>query len=236
MGELGEGQGEDAGGDVVEHDALAVGEALELADGWGFEDVEGAEEEEGEQGVGPVGGDGDEGDELSGDFVDDDVAGVFAAGLVRDDGGGGDADDGGGDGGDEGADSEDELRGVQRVGGSVPEEDGGDGAVGSWAGAQESCSEEGADEPGPEGAMCGKGFEVFLFGHGRLRYISVYVTCPSRLRIRLGCGGLVPVAAQCVEVNDEGDEAADDGADGASVGNDGTGELVEGEQKDDVGG
>ncbi len=90
--ELRDDEGEDAGGDVVEHDAGAGGESLELADGRGFEDVEEAEEEEGEGGVLPVGGDGDEGDELAGDLVDDDVAGVFAGGLAGDDGGGGDAD------------------------------------------------------------------------------------------------------------------------------------------------
>ncbi len=52
----------------------------------------------------PVGGDGDEGDELAGDLVDDDVAGVFAAGLAGDDGGGRDADEGGGEGGEDGTD------------------------------------------------------------------------------------------------------------------------------------
>ncbi len=57
--------------------------------GGGLSDVEEAEEEEREEGVVPVGGDGDEGDELAGDLVDDDVAGVFAAGLAGDDGGGG---------------------------------------------------------------------------------------------------------------------------------------------------
>ena len=92
MNDLGDGEGEEAGGYVVEHDAGAGGEVFELADGRGLEDVEGAEEEEGEGGVAPVGGDGDEGDELAGDLVDDDVAGVFAAGFAGDDGGGWDAD------------------------------------------------------------------------------------------------------------------------------------------------
>src|ERR1700723_3078720 len=57
--------------------------------GWGpagggggrLEDVEEAEEQEGEYGVRPVGRAEDEGDELAGNLVDDDVAGVFAAGL-----------------------------------------------------------------------------------------------------------------------------------------------------------
>jgi hypothetical protein len=50
---LGDGEGEEAGGYVVEHDAGAGGKAFELADGWGFEDVEGTEEQEGERGVAP---------------------------------------------------------------------------------------------------------------------------------------------------------------------------------------
>src|SRR5215469_5110807 len=50
-----DGEGVEAGGDVVEHDAGAFGEALELADGWGLEDVEEAEEQEGDDGVCPVG-------------------------------------------------------------------------------------------------------------------------------------------------------------------------------------
>ena len=45
----------------------------------------------------PVGGDGNEGDELAGDFVDDYVAGVFAAGFAGYDGGGWDADEGDGE-------------------------------------------------------------------------------------------------------------------------------------------
>ena len=89
--ELCDGEGEEAGGYVVEHDAGAGGEAFELADGGWLEDVEEAEEEEGEGGMLPVGGDGDEGDELAGYLVDDDVARVFAAGFAGDDGGGGDA-------------------------------------------------------------------------------------------------------------------------------------------------
>ena len=109
MEELGaDGEGEEAGGYVVEHDAGAVGEAFELADGRRLEDVEEAEEEQGESGVAPVGGDGDEGDELAGDLVDDDVAGVFAAGFAGDDGGGGDADEGGDDCGDGCADCQGE--------------------------------------------------------------------------------------------------------------------------------
>ena len=68
------GQGEKAGGYVVEHDAAAARETLEGTDRAGFPDVEEAEKEKGEEEMLPVGGDGDEGDELAGDFVDDDVA------------------------------------------------------------------------------------------------------------------------------------------------------------------
>jgi hypothetical protein len=53
--DLGDDERQEAGGDVVEHDAGAGGEAFELADGRGLEDVEEAEEEQGEDGVGPVG-------------------------------------------------------------------------------------------------------------------------------------------------------------------------------------
>jgi len=39
---------------------------------------------------------------------------------------------------------------------------------------------------------------------------------------------VVAVAAEGVEVDDQGDEAADDGAPGAAVGDDRAGDLVEG--------
>ena len=90
-------EGEEAGGDVVQHDAGAGGEGFEPADGPGLPDVEEAEEDEGEEGVGPVGAHGDEGEPLAGDLVDDDEAGVFAAGFAGDDGCGGDADERGED-------------------------------------------------------------------------------------------------------------------------------------------
>ena len=122
-----------------------------MADGGWFEDVEEAEEEQRDGGVLPVGGDGDEGDELAGDLVDDDVAGVFAAGFVGYDRGGGDADQRGDDGGYGRTDCEDNWGWVQDVGGGVPEQNGGDAAVGAGAGFEQACTEEGGDEPGPEG-------------------------------------------------------------------------------------
>ena len=91
--ELSDGEGKEAGGDVVKHDAGALGEAFEAADGPGLGDIEETEEEEAEDGESWGGGEGDEGDELAGYLVDDDVAGVFAAGFAGDDGSGGDADE-----------------------------------------------------------------------------------------------------------------------------------------------
>jgi len=124
MRQLGDGQGEEAGGYVVEHNTGAGGEALELAD-WGrLEDVEETEEDEGERGVLPVGGDGDEGDELAGYLVDDDVARVFAAGLAGDDGCGGNADKRGHDCGYRCADGQGDGSWMKDVGGGVPEEHG----------------------------------------------------------------------------------------------------------------
>ena len=41
------------------------------------------------------------------------------------------------------------------MGGGVPEENRGDAAVGSGAGFEQACSEEGADEPGREGLLFG---------------------------------------------------------------------------------
>jgi len=150
MGQLRDGEGEEAGGYVVEHDAGAFGESFELADGRRFEDVEGAEENQGDRGMLPVGGDRDQGDELAGDLVDDDMAGIFAARFARDDGGGGDADQCGDDGGYCCADSEWERSRVKNVSRREPEEHGGDAAVGAGAGLEQASTKEGADEPGPE--------------------------------------------------------------------------------------
>ena len=82
VGDLGAGEGKNACGYVVEHDACSGWKGFELADGPGLEDVEEAEEEQGKECVSPIGWDGDEGDELAGDFVDDDVTRVFAARFV----------------------------------------------------------------------------------------------------------------------------------------------------------
>ena len=166
MEELSDGQGEAAGGDVVKHDAGAGGEAFELADGWGFDDVEESEEEQGERGMAPIGGDGDQGDELAGDLVDDDMAWVLTARFAGDDGGGGDADKCGYGCGYGRSDGQGYGRWVQEVGRSVPEQDGGDAAVGAGAGFEQACSEEGADKPGPEGLLFGGWMQLNLgVGH-----------------------------------------------------------------------
>jgi hypothetical protein len=123
-------EGEEAGGDVVEHDAGAFGEGFEFADGPGLEDVEEAEEKEVEEGVTPVGAGEDEGEELAGDFVDDDEGGVFAAGLAGDDGGGADADVSEKQRGECGGAGEYEARGVEEMCGGVPKEDGGEDFTG----------------------------------------------------------------------------------------------------------
>jgi hypothetical protein len=44
---------------------------------------------------------------------------------------------------------------MENVGGGVPKKDGRDAAVGARAGFEEACSEEGADEPGPESLLFG---------------------------------------------------------------------------------
>jgi len=51
------------------------------------------------------------------------------------------------------------------VGCTEPEEDGGDGAVGSGAGLEEAGPEEGSDQPGPGGSLGGESIERDLFGH-----------------------------------------------------------------------
>jgi len=146
-----EDQGEDPGGDVVEHDAGAFGQGFEAADGPGFGDVEEAEQREG-CGT-PVGRHEDEGEELTGDLVDDDEAGVLAGGLASDGGGGRDADEGDDDRGDEGCDGECGGLRWECVRGEEPEKNSGDAAVGSGAGLEVAGSEPGGEQPGPEGFL-----------------------------------------------------------------------------------
>lgn len=154
------GQGNETGGYVVQHDAGAAVEAFQVADGWWLGDVEKTEEQEGQQGVGPVGRDGDEGEDLAGYLVDDDVAGVFAAGLAGYDRRGWDADGCGCEGGDERAYGLVQRARVQQVDRAEPEDGCGDGAVGAGAGLHEAGSEEGSYCPCPEGLFALEGAEV----------------------------------------------------------------------------
>src|SRR5450631_2304918 len=79
---------------VIEHDSGALGEFLQLAHRRRLDDVEPSKKyKTGEESF-PCQRDGDEGDELSGDLVDYDELGIFAAGGTRYAGGGGDADQG----------------------------------------------------------------------------------------------------------------------------------------------
>ena len=122
---------------------------------------------EAQQGVTPVGGDCDEGDELTGDLVDDDVAGIFAAGFAGDDGGGGNADQRDDDGGDDCGDGQRERGDGKEVGGEEPEDDGGDRAVSSGTGLEQAGSEEGADDPGPKCLFFSRRMDLDIgVGHG----------------------------------------------------------------------
>ncbi len=101
----------------------------------------------------PVGGAEEQGDPLAGDFIDDDEAGVVAAGFAGGDGGGGDAE---GDGEDDGGEQDEEqgLRGgMEEFGVGGPEKDGGDRAPGAGTGLAEAGAEEGGDGPGPKGLL-----------------------------------------------------------------------------------
>ena len=77
-------------GHIIEYDAPTLGKVLQLADRKGLGDIEGAKEEQCSQAVPPVGRRKEKSDGLAGYFVDDDKAGIVAAGLARDDGGRGD--------------------------------------------------------------------------------------------------------------------------------------------------
>src|ERR1700679_3312723 len=85
-------QREEAGGDVIQHDAGVSGEAFKLADRRRLEDVEDAEEKQRNRRVAPVNRNRDQRNQLPRNLVDNDVAGVFAAGLAGDNGGCGNAD------------------------------------------------------------------------------------------------------------------------------------------------
>ena len=144
-----DGEGEEAGSDVVEHDAGAFGQGFELPDGPGLGDIEGPEEQEAHGGVLPVRRNGDEGDEHTRGLIHDDEAGILAAGLARDDGRGRDADERHDQRGHGGGDGEGQRRGRESVNGEVPKERRGSGPIGARPGFQQAGAEECAQHPGP---------------------------------------------------------------------------------------
>ena len=150
VNELRDRKCKEAGANVVKHDAGTAVEAFELPDGRRLEDVEGAKEDERECGMLPVGRDGDQGDELAGDLVDDDMAGIFAAGFAGNDGSGGYADQCGDDRRYRCPNGERKRSWLKNMGGSEPEQYCGDAAVGAGAGLKQARSKEGPDEPRPK--------------------------------------------------------------------------------------
>ena len=67
------------GGNIVENDAPAFRQALQLAGGEGLGDVEEAEKDERDQGMVPVGGAAQQRDPLAGHLVDDHESGIVPA-------------------------------------------------------------------------------------------------------------------------------------------------------------
>ena len=85
---------------------------------------------------------------------------------------------------------------MEDVCGGVPEQDSGDAAVGSGAGFEQACSEEGADYPGPEGLLFGGRLDLGGgVGHRSLQCIPSKVCQSLRTRdfrsgLRVWLGGL----------------------------------------------
>ena len=65
-------------GHIVEHDPAAFGQSFQLAYGRRLEDVERSKKYKADKKGFPSQGDSDESDQLSCDFVDDDIWGIFA--------------------------------------------------------------------------------------------------------------------------------------------------------------
>ena len=137
----------DAGAEIVDDDAGTFGKFFEEADRRRFEDVEKAEEEEADEHGHEVHGRGDEGDKLSGNFINDDVRGIFAAAATGFEGGGGDPN---GDG--ERSQGENDVK-LVRSGDEVcnerPKQYGGCCAPGARAGLAETRAKENGDEVCP---------------------------------------------------------------------------------------
>ena len=147
MGQLKYEQGEDASGNVIEHDAGAFREPFQAVDRPGFEDVEQAEEKKSEDSVGPVRWADDQGNELAGYFVDNHLAGIFSAGIAGYDGRGGYADEDCDDDRDEGY--ERKMSGMNNLRCGDPEEYGCGAAPSAGPWLQQTSAEEGRDSPSP---------------------------------------------------------------------------------------
>jgi hypothetical protein len=92
--ELHDDKGVDSCADVINDDACAFGEPLELANWRRLDHVEGSEQYKADEEWLPNERSTDESDHLSGDFVNDDLLRIFATGTAGDKGGGGDAERG----------------------------------------------------------------------------------------------------------------------------------------------
>ena len=77
-------QAEEAGREIVQHNAPATGQRLQLADRPWFGDVKETKQRKREDGMRPVRFADNQREPLAGDFVDNHVAGVFTAGFLRD--------------------------------------------------------------------------------------------------------------------------------------------------------
>ena len=76
---------------------------------------------------------------------------------------------------------------MKDVGGGVPEQDGRDAAVGSGAGFEQACSEEGADEPSPEGLLFGGRVDLNIgVGHADFQCIPHPVESVSKSKKQRG--------------------------------------------------
>jgi len=102
------------------------------------------------------------------------------------------------------------MCGSEKVAGEEPEDDRGDRAVGAGSGLQETCSEEGADGPGPVGALGGeRGHgDLLLVGHPLVFVVvvtamgQVLVEAFENLGVEDGRADLVVARGPFAEVED----------------------------------
>ena len=89
-----DGERINTGAEIVDYDAGALGEPLQLPNWKRLPHIEHTKEYKAREKCFPSEGDSDKGDELSGDFVDDNKLWIFRAVGAGDLGGGGDSDKG----------------------------------------------------------------------------------------------------------------------------------------------